>query len=125
MKRVLNLMLAAVALMLAPSLAQAEDAKQPKNIVETAVAAEQFNTLVAAVKAAGLADPERRWTVYCVCPHRCGFRQAAQGHGRESAEAREQREAGCRVDLPRRQGQGPGFEGRHAGLGKDAARRHG
>ena len=42
---------AAATLFAAPALAQA-----PKNIVETAVAAGSFNTLVAAVKAAGLVE---------------------------------------------------------------------
>ena len=52
-----NTLLALAALMIAPSFASAEEAKaeKPMNIVETAVAA-KFNTLVAAVKAAGLVD---------------------------------------------------------------------
>jgi len=40
----------------APSLVQAEDAKAGKTIVETAVAADGFETLVAAVKAGGLVE---------------------------------------------------------------------
>lgn len=47
-------LLALAALMLAPTFAMAEEAKK-MTIVETAVAA-KFNTLVAAVKAAGLVD---------------------------------------------------------------------
>ncbi|MBL6723866.1 MAG: fasciclin domain-containing protein [Rubripirellula sp.] len=47
-------LLALAAMMLLPSLAMAEEAKK-MTIVETAVAA-KFNTLVAAVKAAGLVD---------------------------------------------------------------------
>lgn len=47
-------LLALAALMMLPSLSFAEEAKA-KTIVETAVAA-KFNTLVAAVKAAGLVD---------------------------------------------------------------------
>lgn len=52
-----NTLLALAALMIAPSFAAAEEAKAAKSmtIVETAVAA-KFNTLVAAVKAAGLVD---------------------------------------------------------------------
>lgn len=45
---------AAMMLMVAPAMA--ETAKPEKTIVETAVAAGKFNTLVAAVKAAGLVD---------------------------------------------------------------------
>ncbi len=49
-----NTLLALAALMLLPSVSMAEEGKA-KTIVETAVAA-KFNTLVAAVKAAGLVD---------------------------------------------------------------------
>lgn len=49
-----NTLLALAALMLLPSVSMAEEVKA-KTIVETAVAA-KFNTLVAAVKAAGLVD---------------------------------------------------------------------
>jgi uncharacterized surface protein with fasciclin (FAS1) repeats len=52
MKRLMMLM---AAVMLAPSFAAADHHKE-KNIVETAVAADNFDTLVAAVKAAGLVD---------------------------------------------------------------------
>ena len=52
MKRLMMLM---AAVMLAPSFAAADDYEK-KNIVETAVAADNFDTLVAAVKAAGLVD---------------------------------------------------------------------
>jgi len=51
MKRFIATMTAVLTLAVAPSMASAE-----KNIVETAVGAGQFNTLVAAVKAAGLAE---------------------------------------------------------------------
>src|SRR6185369_2637432 len=45
-----------VALAIAASPAFAGDADKPKNIVETAIAAGQFKTLVKAVEVAGLAD---------------------------------------------------------------------
>lgn len=56
MKRTICTLFAMAALLSAPMFAQAEEtATAEKTIVETAIAAE-FNTLVAAVKAAGLVD---------------------------------------------------------------------
>lgn len=49
------MMFAAMMFVAAPAMAE-EKAKAEKNIVETAVGAGKFNTLVAAVKAAGLVD---------------------------------------------------------------------
>lgn len=57
MKRNVIAMLSLATLFVAPMFAKAaETATAEKNIVETAVAAEGFSTLVAAVKAAGLVD---------------------------------------------------------------------
>ncbi len=57
MKRNALAILSLAALFVAPMFAQAEEtATNQKNIVETAVSAGSFNTLVAAVKAAGLVD---------------------------------------------------------------------
>jgi uncharacterized surface protein with fasciclin (FAS1) repeats len=53
------------------------------DIVDTAVAAGSFKTLVAAVTAAGLVDTlKRRRPVRCFRPFRRGFREAAGGDRR-------------------------------------------
>ena len=61
-----------------------------KNIVENAVNSKDHTTLVAAVKAAGLADTLRRGSVHGVRPDQQGLRQAARGHRRDPGAAGEQ-----------------------------------
>ena len=74
-----------------------------KNIVQTAIAAGQFKTLVKLVKRAGLvgalSEPER--TPDRVCPDGCGIRQAAEGNLEHAPS--EQGEAPRSPPLPRRQ----------------------
>jgi uncharacterized surface protein with fasciclin (FAS1) repeats len=53
---VASLALAMFALMMAPTAARSEEKSAKKDIVDTAVAAGKFNTLAAALKAAGLVD---------------------------------------------------------------------
>ena len=56
MKHLPTKFLSAAALVATAAMAQAQDAKPTKDIVETAVAAGSFKTLVAAVQAAGLVE---------------------------------------------------------------------
>ena len=85
----------------APAFAQEAD------IVDTAVAAGTFTTLVAAVEAAGLVETlkgEGPFTVFA--PTDEAFAALPGRHGRHAAAAREQGPARRDPDLPRRPGQG-------------------
>ena len=72
------------------------------NIVETASEAGKFNTLLAAAKAAGLAEAslgER--PIHRLRTHRCRFCQTTCRHGRVPAEAGKQEQVGCDSQVPR------------------------
>ena len=87
----------AVALALSFSVAKAAD------IVETAVAAGSFNTLVTAVKAAGLVDTLKGpgpFTVFS--PTDEAFAKLPGGTVENSAQARKQAATRCDPDLSRR-----------------------
>jgi hypothetical protein len=76
-----------------------------KDIVDTAVAAGSFNTLVAAVQAAGSrTDAARRWPVHRFRADRRGLRRSPGWHGRRPAEAGKQGQAHRHPDLPRAAG---------------------
>ncbi len=63
---------------------------ETKDVVDTAVAADDFNTLVAAVTAAELVDALKADGPYHrLRSHRCRLRQTARRHGGEPAQARE------------------------------------
>ena len=65
-----------------------------KNIVENAVHSKDHTTLVAAVKAAGLVDTlESAGPVHRLRADQRSLRRAAEGHGRNAAEAGEQGQA--------------------------------
>ena len=115
------------ALAAATSISAASPAKSTamgqKNIVQTAVAAGQFKTLVALVKQAGLAGAlsgPGPLTVFA--PTDAAFAKvpkatlAALAQGQGAAEGR--------PALPRRQGQGDCRTGLHAHVGEDARRCH-
>ena len=80
-----------------------------KDIVDTAVAAGQFNTLAAALTAAGLVETLKGAGPFTVfAPDRCRLRQAPGRHGRQPAQAGEQGPAHRGPHLPRRAGRGDG-----------------
>ena len=87
-----------------------------KDIVDTAVEAGSFKTLVAAAQAAGLVETLKSDLGRSPCPRpdRRRLRQAAAGHGRDAPEAREQGEARRDPDLPRHPRQGDGRRRRQA-----------
>ena len=66
-----------------------------KDIVDTAVAARSFTTLVNALQAADLVETLKgAGPLHGVCADRRGVRQAARRNARGAAEAREQAQAG-------------------------------
>jgi len=84
MKRVV---LALTLSMLTLSLAANAGSMGKKDIVDTAVAAGDFKTLAAALKAAGLVDnTQGGWSLHRVRAHRRSFCQVAGRHGRRSAQ---------------------------------------
>jgi hypothetical protein len=112
----------------ATPVALAADKQGGKDIVDTAVAAGKFNTLAAALKAAGLVDTlkgEGPFTVFA--PTDEAFAKLPKGAGRGPAQAGEQGEAQGRPDLPRRAGQGEEHrpEGRAGGQDRQRQGREG
>ena len=83
----------------------------PRDIVDTAVAAGQFKTLAAALKAAGLVeDTEGERALHGICSDRRGLWKASRRHRERTAETRKQRQVDRDFDLPCccRQGNGEG-----------------
>ena len=102
-----------------------------KNIVQNAVNSKDHTTLVAAVKAAGLVDTlssQGPFTVFA--PTNEAFKQAAEGHGADPAQAGKQGQAHEHADLSRGarppDRQGPDGEGQgrqRQGRAQDRRRR--
>ena len=80
-----------VALTLTGAAAKMRAATADKDIVDTAVAAGLFKTLVKALQAADLVETlERSRALHGVCADRRGVRETARRNARSAAEAREQ-----------------------------------
>ena len=96
-------LLSVTAVCLTSGTNQARGQSESKDIVDTAVAAGNFDTLVAAVKAAGLAETLKSpgpFTVFA--PTEKAFKQTAGGDASVAAETGEQRPTQSDLDLPRR-----------------------
>ena len=92
----------------------AED--KPQDIVDTAVAAGSFKTLVAAVKAADLVETLKGKGPFTV------FAPTDEAFAKLPVETREQEEARCHSDLPRRLRKSHGERRRQVVRSKDGAR---
>ena len=109
MKTLLSLGLALVAVLSGSALRAEDKPSKELTIVEVAAGNKDFSTLVAAVKAAGLVDTlSGKGPFTVLAPTNEAFAKLPKGTLDTLAEAREQGQASCDLDLPRHTCQGHG-----------------